>query len=55
MTPSQIEEQELAESEESEKKNPYEDAEDEAVKKEEVRKKARLRRLGPYRKAHANW
>jgi hypothetical protein len=32
-----------------------EEAEDAAVKEEEKRKKARLRRRGPYRKAHADW
>lgn len=29
--------------------------ESEALKREEKRKKARLRRRGPYRKAHADW
>jgi len=29
--------------------------EDATLKKEEKTKKARLRRRGPYRKAHANW
>jgi hypothetical protein len=29
--------------------------EDEALEKEERRKKARLRTRGPYRKAHADW
>ncbi len=29
--------------------------EDENIRKEEKRKKARLRTRGPYRKAHANW
>jgi hypothetical protein len=31
------------------------ETEDTTYKKEEKRKKARLRRRGPYRKAHANW
>ena len=30
-------------------------AEDTSLKKEEKRKKARLRGRGPYRKAHAEW
>jgi hypothetical protein len=32
-----------------------EKAQDEALDKEEEKKKARLRRRGPYRKAHADW
>jgi hypothetical protein len=32
-----------------------EETEDATLKEEEKRKKARLRRRGPYRKAHANW
>jgi hypothetical protein len=32
-----------------------EKAQDEALKKEEEKKKARHRKRGPYRKAHANW
>lgn len=35
--------------------NIEEKDEDETLKKEEKRRKARLRRRGPYRKAHANW
>jgi hypothetical protein len=31
------------------------EAEDEALEKEEEKKKARHRKRGPYRKAHANW
>jgi hypothetical protein len=32
-----------------------EEKEDEARKEEEKKKKSRLRKRGPYRKAHANW
>jgi len=32
-----------------------EKAQDEVLKKEEEKKKARHRKRGPYRKAHANW
>ena len=32
-----------------------EEAQDVSLDKEEERKKARLRKRGPYRKAHANW
>jgi len=32
-----------------------EEIQDEASEKEEKKKKARLRKRGPYRKAHANW
>ncbi len=32
-----------------------EQSEDDALKREEKKTKARLRRRGPYRKAHANW
>jgi hypothetical protein len=35
--------------------NEAEEAQDEALEKEEEKKKARLRTRGPYRKAHANW
>jgi len=35
--------------------NDDEEAQDEALEKEEEKKKARLRTRGPYRKAHANW
>jgi hypothetical protein len=31
------------------------ETEDTTFEKEEKRKKARLRRRGPYRKTHANW
>jgi hypothetical protein len=43
------EERKLAESEGSE------ETEDATLKREHKRKKARLRRRGPYRKAHADW
>ncbi len=33
----------------------FEEAQDEVLKKEEKTKKARHRKRGPYRKAHANW
>jgi hypothetical protein len=32
-----------------------EEIQDEASEKEEKKKKTRLRKRGPYRKAHANW
>jgi len=32
-----------------------EEVQDVSLDKEEERKKARLRKRGPYRKAHANW
>jgi hypothetical protein len=35
--------------------NESEEVQDETLEKEEERKKARLRKRGPYRKAHANW
>jgi hypothetical protein len=35
--------------------NEAEEAQDEALEKEEEKKKARHRKRGPYRKAHANW
>jgi len=35
--------------------NEAEEAQDEALEKEDEKKKARLRKRGPYRKAHANW
>jgi len=39
----------------SDKANASEEIEDKAKKRNEKRKKARLRKRGPYRKAHANW
>ena len=35
--------------------NTSEEVEDATLKKEEKRKKARLRTHGPYRKAHVDW
>ncbi len=35
--------------------NEAEEVQDEALEKEEEREKARHRKRGPYRKAHANW
>lgn len=32
-----------------------EETQDEALEKEEEKRKARLRKRGPYRKSHANW
>jgi hypothetical protein len=32
-----------------------EEVQDEELEKEEEKKKARLRKRGPYRKAHADW
>jgi hypothetical protein len=45
----------LAEPDETVKASAPEEIENGAVKKEKKRKKARLRRRGPYRKAHADW
>jgi hypothetical protein len=45
----------LAESGRSVDTNTSEEKEDVTLKEEEKRKKARLRRRGPYRKAHADW
>ncbi len=35
--------------------NEAEEVQDEALENEEEKKKARLRKRGPYRKAHTNW
>ena len=35
--------------------NEAEEVQDEALEKEEEKKKAKHRKRGPYRKAHANW
>jgi hypothetical protein len=35
--------------------NESEEAQDIALREEEDKKKARLRKRGPYRKAHADW
>lgn len=45
----------MAEPEETVKASAPEEIESETVKKEEKRKKARLRTRGPYRKAHTDW
>jgi hypothetical protein len=37
------------------KKNESQEVQDETLDKEEERKKARLRKRGPYQKAHADW
>jgi hypothetical protein len=40
---------------ESKKMGKSEEIQDETLEKEEEKKKARHRKRGPYRKAHANW
>jgi hypothetical protein len=45
----------LAENKDAKAINEAEEVQDENLDKEEERKKARLRKRGPYRKAHANW
>jgi hypothetical protein len=45
----------LKENTDEKKVNEAEEVQDEALEKEEENKKARLRKRGPYRKAHANW
>jgi hypothetical protein len=45
----------LAENKDAKTINEAEEAQDDALEKEEEKKKARLRKRGPYRKAHANW
>jgi hypothetical protein len=35
--------------------NESEEVQDEALEKEEEKKKAKHKKRGPYRKAHANW
>ena len=35
--------------------NKAEETQDKALEKEEEKKKAKHRKRGPYRKAHANW
>jgi hypothetical protein len=37
------------------RENKYEESQDKTLTKEDDKKKARLRRRGPYRKAHADW
>jgi uncharacterized membrane-anchored protein len=45
----------LAEDNEEKTVNEVEEVQDETLEKEEEKKKARLRKRGPYRKAHASW
>ena len=45
----------MAEDKDEKTINKVEEAQDEALEKEEEKKKARYRTRGPYRKAHANW
>jgi hypothetical protein len=45
----------LTENSDEETVNETEEVQDEALEREEEKKKARLRKRGPYRKAHANW
>jgi hypothetical protein len=45
----------LTKSSDEETVNEAEEVQDEALEREEEKKKARLRKRGPYRKAHANW
>jgi hypothetical protein len=45
----------LAENKDEEAVGDAEEVQDEALEREEEKKKARQRTRGPYRKAHANW
>jgi hypothetical protein len=45
----------LSEPKERVKADVTEEKEDSTLNREEKKKKARLRRRGPYRKAHVNW
>jgi len=45
----------LTENNDEETVNEVEKVQDEALEKEDEKKKARQRKRGPYRKAHANW
>jgi hypothetical protein len=45
----------LTENSDGEAVNEAEEVQDEALEREEEKKKARLRKRGPYRKAHVNW
>jgi hypothetical protein len=45
----------MPENKQLKKAGESEEVQDETLEKEEERKKARLRKRGPYRKAHANW
>jgi hypothetical protein len=55
MTMDPIEGCRLAESRKSVDTSTSEEVEDTTLKKEEKKRKARLRSRGPYRKAHADW
>jgi hypothetical protein len=45
----------LAEDKDEKTISEVEEVQDEALEKEEEKEKARHRKRGPYRKAHANW
>lgn len=45
----------MTENNDEETVNEVEKVQDEALEKEDEKKKARQRKRGPYRKAHANW
>jgi hypothetical protein len=45
----------LTENRHAERTDESEEVQDQTLEKEEERKKARLRKRGPYRKAHADW
>jgi hypothetical protein len=45
----------LTENNDVETINKAEETQDKALEKEEEKKKAKHRKRGPYRKAHANW
>lgn len=45
----------LPEKDDEERPDESEEVQDETLEKEEEKKKARLRKRGPYRKAHADW
>jgi hypothetical protein len=45
----------LTENNDAEAINKAEETQDKALEKEEEKKKAKHRKRGPYRKAHANW
>ena len=45
----------MAENKDEKAINEAEEVQDEVMEKEDENKKARHRKRGPYRKAHANW
>ena len=55
MRDARVERKILAESEDTKEVNKSEEVQDEALEREEEKKKARHRKRGPYRKAHADW